>query len=79
MKKMRGTLSALTVLVLSIAQTAFPQQSTDLRIDPLLMVSLKECRNRIPFVNRQNGNQTGRKHNRDPAEVRELRRDRGSD
>ena len=45
MKKMNDALTALTVLILFIAPKVSSQQPTELRIDPLLLVSYKECRN----------------------------------
>lgn len=45
MKKRHQTLVVLSVLILFFAMTAFAQQTTELKIDPLLLISLKECRN----------------------------------
>lgn len=45
MKWNHGILSALTMLMLFLASVVFSQDEDELKIDPLLLVSLKECRN----------------------------------
>jgi hypothetical protein len=45
MRKSYLPLFAWTMLIVLIASPAFSQKTTELEIDPLLLVSLKECRN----------------------------------
>jgi hypothetical protein len=45
MKKSYFSLSAVVLLILFITGTTFSQKATELKIDPLLLVSLNECRN----------------------------------
>jgi hypothetical protein len=45
MKRNHATLSTLTILMLFLASAVLSQDADELKIDPLLLVSLKECRN----------------------------------
>ena len=53
MTKNQRLIWSLIVLLLFTAKASFPQPSTELRIDPLLLVSLKECRNITKTLGRE--------------------------